>query len=74
MTDDKQEEPVTVFACGPSMRTCKCECPDGPCEHQWDGPWVEFKNDHDSEGLSGGSSSCSKCGMLSMDHDIWVLP
>jgi len=58
--------PVTVIACGPSSKTCKCECPDGPCGHVWDGPpRVEGTME---------SATCSKCGMAAIDHDLWVSP
>ena len=36
------------------------------CEHQWDGLVVEFEG--------GGSVSCSKCGMLAIDHGIMCGP
>lgn len=57
---------VEVFICGGSSN-CRCQCPDGPCEHVWDGPGVDFEN-------GGGSVDCSRCGMVAMDHDLWVMP
>ena len=62
----------TVFTCGPSTATCKCECgrePLGPCEHQWDGPERIF--DPATEG-HGATATCSRCGMDAMAHDMWV--
>ncbi len=63
-------ETVEIHTCGPSTAKCKCECgSNGPkCGHQWDGPEWESE-----DGLSG-SSTCSKCGMVRMDHDMWVCP
>jgi len=55
-----------VFNCGPSSEKCKCECPDGLCEHQWDGPPHYEKN--------MGTATCSRCGMWAINHDIWVMP
>ena len=59
---------TTIHVCGPSRPRCKCRCPDGPCEHVWDGPWWE------SEDGTEGSATCSRCGMLASDHDLWVAP
>ena len=63
----ESNDKVTVFACGPSTGKCKCQCPDGPCEHKWDGKEVQV-------GPGGWSITCSKCGMAAMDHDLWVMP
>jgi hypothetical protein len=64
----KEGDQVTVFFCGPSRGQCKCECATGgPCDHVWDGPEVPF-------GDRGSSSTCSKCGMTAIDHDLWVCP
>lgn len=62
---EKAFQYVRMKACGPSRDKCICACPES-CGHSWDGPFIEFSN--------GGSSSCSKCGMLAVDHDVWVLP
>ena len=46
-----------------STGKCYCACgTSGPCQHDWTGPWIEIEN--------GGSISCSKCGMLSIDHSM----
>ena len=60
-------DPISVFQCGSQSPKCKCRCgyPEGTCEHKWDGPWVEE--------ASGASVTCSRCGMLSMQHDMWVM-
>ena len=59
---------LTLIACGPGSAKCKCACPDGPCEHKWDGAWVKT----DDQG--GESVTCSRCGKVAMDHDLWVAP
>lgn len=69
MTDDevKPLDPMEVFICGPSTATCKCHCPNGPCEHKWDGPGVTSE-----DGLMS-STDCSRCGTVRIDHDQWVF-
>jgi hypothetical protein len=47
---------------------CYCACPDGPCQHVWDGPNVEFDDGH------GISATCSRCKMLAFSHDIRFAP
>jgi hypothetical protein len=48
---------------------CYCACSSGgPCEHKWDGDGVEFDDGH------GWSSTCSRCGCMSISHDMRVLP
>ena len=47
----------------PDPNRCYCACgTGGPCEHKWDGGWVEFEN--------GGSASCSRCGCLAISNDM----
>lgn len=59
------------FSCGPSNARCKCECATGgPCEHRWDGEWVEEARDG---GGGMASSSCSRCGMLCISHSMWLF-
>ena len=57
---------VTRFVCGPQSDTCKCQCPDGPCEHDFQG----------CQDMGGGcySSVCTKCGMPAVQHSLWVGP
>lgn len=47
---------------------CYCDCPDGPCEHKWDGKTWE------SEDKCAMSVTCSRCGMTSMSHSMRVGP
>ena len=42
---------------------CYCACPDGLCEHSWQG-WREF------EDCCGGETVCARCGMGAMSHSI----
>ena len=46
---------------------CYCACPDGPCEHTFEG-WHEFEDG------SGGTTICSRCGASAMGHDMRVMP
>ena len=47
---------------------CYCACPEGPCQHVWDGP---EESDPD-EGWS--SATCSRCGMSALGHDLRCSP
>lgn len=38
------------------------------CDHRWNGKVVEFDNGR------GETVTCSKCGMLAVDHDCEVGP
>jgi len=58
---------VTIFACGPSTDKCRCECPNGPCEHKWDGPKLAISDNR------GVSVTCSRCGMDAWAHDLWIV-
>jgi len=61
------EDSLQVHVCrGPSSQMCRCQCPQGPCEHQWDGP-VVWEGDVESV-------ACSKCGMTRRSHDLWTMP
>lgn len=42
---------------------CYCACPDGPCEHDFQG-WREFEDG------CGGETVCARCGMGAMSHSI----
>lgn len=44
------------------MHGCYCACPDGPCQHKWDGPTVEEENMVDT--------TCSLCGASAFSHDL----
>ena len=77
MSDDDTKPPVTAIACGPSTAKCRCHCPDGPCEHKWDGAAIELISYDARRGrpyVSGRSSTCSRCGMSAYDHSAWVAP
>jgi hypothetical protein len=42
---------------------CYCACPEGPCEHDWQG-WRDFEDG------SGGETVCARCGMGAMSHSL----
>lgn len=44
------------------MHGCYCACPEGPCQHVWDGP--------EEEGDNYSSATCSRCGTSAMSHDM----
>ncbi len=46
---------------------CYCACPEGPCEHRFEG-WRDFEDDN------GGERVCSLCGMGAMSHDLRCGP
>lgn len=58
-----------VFAHASHAGECYCACPDGPCQHTWDGP--EFT---DTDGCFVSSATCSRCGAIAMYHDMRVMP
>jgi hypothetical protein len=45
---------------------CYCACPDGPCQHKWDG--AEFVDG------SLSSATCSRCGEIAFSHDMRCAP
>ena len=47
---------------------CYCACPDGPCEHDNKG------DPYESEDGCAWSTTCSRCGSVSMYHDMRVMP
>ena len=47
---------------------CYCACPDGPCQHVWDG--LEYLSE--DECLS--SVTCSRCGAVAAYHDMRCAP
>lgn len=53
---------------GGASETCSCRCPDGPCEHRWDGDPAEFDDGR------GWTSTCSRCGMWAINHGMRVAP
>ena len=79
---------MDIFPCGPATATCRCECLTSPqqpkmgllrgetppmpiCEHTFD-KWEDYV-DEDGRVL-GGSKVCSRCGLSSMEHSLWVCP
>lgn len=55
---------------------CYCACPDGPCQHTWDGPTkpIGLEEGEDESQAQGFSVTCSRCGMDAMSHDIRCGP
>ena len=47
---------------------CYCNCPNGPCEHKWDG------EDYVSEDECLVSATCSRCGMTAFHHSMRTGP
>lgn len=48
---------------------CYCACgTGGPCEHKWDG------GPYESEDGRIWSTTCSRCGMTSVSHDVSCAP
>ena len=45
------------------LNSCYCDCPNGPCEHNFTG-WREFEDG------SGGEQVCSRCGTGAMSHSL----
>jgi len=60
------DDAVAIFPCGPSTPTCVCKCPDGPCEHAWDGEVIESG--------SVTTVTCGRCGASAFEHSMWVGP
>ena len=59
---DRSAVGVHISGAGP----CYCACPDGPCQHVWDGPEVRGEN--------FSSASCSHCGTSAISHDMRCAP
>lgn len=64
------KEPIHYHASGASG--CYCACPDGPCQHQFEG-WREITAD-DDETVVGGETVCKHCGLGAMSHDLTFMP
>lgn len=58
---------VHISGAGP----CYCACPDGPCQHIWDGP--EYTEELEGGGLMS-SVTCSRCGTPAIYHDMRFGP
>lgn len=50
---------------------CYCSCPDGPCQHIWDGP--EYTEEPEGGGFMS-SVTCSRCGTPAIFHDMRCGP
>jgi hypothetical protein len=46
------------------MDGCYCACPNGPCQHIWNGP------DYISEDQCMVSVTCSRCSAVAAYHDM----
>lgn len=55
------EKKVELYSFDPNA--CYCNCPKGPCEHDWQG-WREFADG------SGGERVCTRCGKGAMSHSL----
>lgn len=55
---------------------CYCACPDGPCQHVWNGRTVPIglEEGEDESKALGFSTTCSRCGTDAMSHDIRCAP
>ena len=53
------------------MSGCYCACPDGPCQHVWDGP--EYTEEPEGGGFMS-SVTCSRCGTPAIYHDMRCGP
>ena len=55
---------------------CYCACPDGPCQHLWDGPQqpLGLEEGEDESQARGWSVTCSRCGVDAMSHDMRCGP
>jgi hypothetical protein len=47
---------------GGGNQTCYCNCPSGPCQHVWTGPWQEY--------CGIGSVTCARCGQSTTEHSF----
>lgn len=46
---------------------CYCACPEGPCEHDFQG-WRDIENERGE--VCGGEQVCKRCGMGAMSHSL----
>lgn len=66
--DEQGWDRTKVVASACHAGTCYCACPDGPCQHIWDGEAYVS----DDECMS--SVTCSRCGAIAAYHDMRVGP
>jgi hypothetical protein len=50
---------------------CYCACPDGPCQHIWNGP--EYTEESEGGGFMS-SVTCARCGTPAIYHDMRCGP
>ena len=56
---------------GGGTEDCYCACPDGPCQHEFEG-WRDI---HDDNGrVCGSETVCRRCGMGAMSHSLRTAP
>jgi hypothetical protein len=65
---DEHGVPLQSLRSNFNPHACYCACPEGPCEHKWDGEGYE------SEDGCCWSATCSRCGCTAMSHDMRVMP
>jgi hypothetical protein len=61
-------DPATASVHVSGAGACYCACPEGPCQHVWDGP------DYASEDECCVSITCSRCGTPAVYHDMRCAP
>lgn len=61
---DVDPSEIRLHDCGTGP--CYCACPDGPCQHIWNGP--EYREENMS------SVTCSRCGEPAIYHDMRCGP
>lgn len=59
-----------LFHCRGYRSPCYCACPAGPCEHVWDGPNADIRDDEGA--FLGAEATCSRCRLGAMTHDLMV--
>jgi hypothetical protein len=59
----------TMVHTSPGMNSCYCACPDGPCQHKWNGP-EHSELDESDKYVVMVSGTCSLCGAVQAYHDI----
>jgi hypothetical protein len=65
---DEHGIPLQSLRSNFNPNACYCACPDGPCEHKWDGDWWT------SEDGCAQSATCSRCGTTAMSHSLRTGP
>lgn len=64
------QEPLQ-FHCREFRAECYCDCPNGPCQHEFGG-WRDILDDNDQ--VCGGEQFCQRCGQGSMSHSMRFAP